>query len=70
MSTKIASLTLIGSLLAAQDFDILIRNGKIVDGAGSPSFHGDIGIKGGKIVAMGKVRTARRLAPWTPRGSS
>jgi N-acyl-D-amino-acid deacylase len=62
MSTKIASLTLIGSLLAAQDFDILIRNGKIVDGAGSPSFHGDIGIKGGKIVAMGKVpnRTAAR----------
>jgi len=48
--------------LAAQDFDILIRNGKIVDGTGSPSFHGDLGIKAGKIAAMGKLpnRTATR----------
>src|SRR5580692_12129158 len=41
--------------LSAQDYDILIRNGKIVDGTGDPSFHGDLAIKGGKIVAMGKL---------------
>ena len=48
--------------LSAQDYDILIRNGKIVDGTGDPSFHGDVAIRGGKIVAMGKLphKTATR----------
>lgn len=55
-------LTLLAACLAAQEFDILIRDGKIVDGTGSPSFHGDLGIKSGKIAAMGKLmnRTATR----------
>src|SRR5262245_19007858 len=45
-----------------QDFDILIRNGRIADGTGNPSFHGDVGIKNGKIAALGKLpgRTAAR----------
>jgi N-acyl-D-amino-acid deacylase len=60
MKKRIAILSLIASCVGAQDFDILIRTGKIVDGAGSPSFHGDLGIKGGKIAAAGKLpnRTA------------
>jgi len=37
-------------------YDLLIRNGRIVDGSGSPAFHGDIGIRGGKIVGMGRLR--------------
>jgi N-acyl-D-amino-acid deacylase len=55
-------LTLLAGCLAAQDFDILIQNGKIVDGTGSPAFHGDLGINGGKIAAMGKLmnKTAGR----------
>jgi N-acyl-D-amino-acid deacylase len=32
--------------------DVLIRNGRIVDGTGSPWFSGEIGIQGGKIVAL------------------
>ena len=31
--------------------DIAIRNGRIIDGSGSPEFRGDIGIANGKIVA-------------------
>src|SRR5262245_13210859 len=53
---------LLASTLAAQDFDILIRNGLIVDGTGSPGFHGDLALKGGKVAAMGKLgnKTAGR----------
>ncbi len=37
-------------------FDLIIRNGKIVDGSGLPSFTGDIAIKDGKIVRVGAVK--------------
>ena len=43
------------SLAGAQDFDVLIRGGRIVDGTGNPSYVADIGIRGGKIAAMGKL---------------
>ena len=48
-------------LAAAQDFDILIHDGRIADGTGNPAFHGDVGIKDGRIVAMGKL-AGRRAA--------
>ena len=32
--------------------DILIKNGRIVDGTGSPWFAGEIGVQGGKIVSL------------------
>jgi N-acyl-D-aspartate/D-glutamate deacylase len=48
--------------LAGQPFDLLIRNGRIVDGTGNPSFLAGIAISGGKIAAIGKLdgTTARR----------
>ena len=39
-------------------YDLLIRNGRIVDGSGMPAFRGDIGIKDGKIVEIGKLSGA------------
>jgi N-acyl-D-aspartate/D-glutamate deacylase len=37
------------------DFDLIVRNGLIVDGSGSEPFAGDVGIKDGKISAVGTV---------------
>lgn len=38
------------------EFDIRINGGAIVDGSGDPAYQGDIGIRDGKITAMGKVQ--------------
>ena len=35
-------------------FDLLIRNGKIIDGAGNPWYKGDVAIADGKIASIGK----------------
>ena len=36
-------------------YDLLIKNGLVVDGTGAPRRHADIAITGGKIVEIGKV---------------
>jgi dihydroorotase/N-acyl-D-amino-acid deacylase len=40
-------------------FDVIIRNGHILDGSGNPWFAADIGIKDGRIAAIGKLNGAR-----------
>ena len=40
-------------------YDLLIRNGSIVDGSGSASFVGDIGIMSDTIAAIGDLKKAR-----------
>lgn len=50
-------------LSAQHKVDILIRNGKIIDGSGNSWFYGDLAIKEGKIAAVGKLSnyTAPRI---------
>ncbi len=38
------------------DYDLLIKNGTIVDGLRMPAFKGDIGVRNGRIVAIGNVQ--------------
>ncbi len=39
----------------SNDFDVLIINGRIVDGTGNSWYNADVGIKGDRIVAIGKL---------------
>jgi N-acyl-D-aspartate/D-glutamate deacylase len=39
----------------APAYDLLIRNGRVVDGTGNPWFPADVAIKDGKITAVGRV---------------
>jgi N-acyl-D-amino-acid deacylase len=43
---------------AAQTFDVLILNGHLMDGTGSPWYSGDIGIRNGRIAALGRLHDA------------
>ena len=49
-------------------FDILIINGHIIDGTGSPWYSADIGIRDGKIAAIGRLTDAPRKRTIDARG--
>ena len=51
--------------LAAQDFDLILRNGRVVDGMGNPWYRADVGIRDGRIAAIGDLhrRGAKRTIP-------
>jgi N-acyl-D-aspartate/D-glutamate deacylase len=44
---------------APQAFDILIRNGRVLDGTGNPWYRADIGIRGDRIIAVGALDGAK-----------
>ena len=35
-------------------YDMLIKNGRVVDGSGGPSYFADVAVQGGRIVGVGK----------------
>ena len=43
---------------APASYDVIIRGGRIVDGTGNPWTTGDVAIKGGRIAAVGRLRSA------------
>lgn len=56
----ISALLLFSSASFAQDFDIIIANGRIVDCSGNPSYEANVGIRRDRIVSIGDL--SRRQA--------
>ncbi len=56
-STLLALMALAGSLLFAQApaYDVVIRNGRVLDGMGNPWIAADVAIKDGKFAAVGRI---------------
>jgi len=58
MRYRVIALVFVSALvvLRAQDpqYDLIIRNGRVVDGTGSPWFRGEIGIRGDQIAAIAR----------------
>lgn len=42
-----------------EPFDILLKNGRIIDGSGNPWYWADIGIRGDRIAAIGRLHDAK-----------
>jgi dihydroorotase/N-acyl-D-amino-acid deacylase len=57
----LAILSLAGFSLASgqENYDVIIRNGRLIDGAGNPWFRADVGIDGDRIVRIGDLSAAR-----------
>src|SRR5262245_37702516 len=41
---------------ADPEYDLVVRNGRVVDGSGNPWFYGDVAIRGDRLVAIGPGR--------------
>src|SRR5437016_1600794 len=57
----VAILSVFPSLVARAadpEYDLLVRNGRIVDGTGNAWFYGDVAVRGDRIVAVGRVPAA------------
>jgi len=44
---------------AAPEYDIIIRNGRVVDGSGRAAFNADVAIRGDRIARIGNLRGAK-----------
>jgi N-acyl-D-amino-acid deacylase len=44
---------------SAPQYDLVVRNGLVIDGSGRPGYRADLAIKGDRIVRIGKLKNAR-----------
>ena len=62
------ALSLFAATLAAADYDLLIRNARVVDGTGNPWYRADVAVSGGKIAAVGDLSSASATRSLDARG--
>lgn len=56
--TGILLLVVFSFAAQAQDFDLIVHHGRIVDGSGNPWYRADLGIRGNRIVFIGDLSHA------------
>ncbi|MGO9036562.1 MAG: N-acyl-D-amino-acid deacylase family protein [Steroidobacteraceae bacterium] len=44
---------------ASSDYDVIIEHGRVIDGTGAPWYAADVGIRAGRIAAIGRLDQAR-----------
>lgn len=54
-------IAVISGCVSDPDYDVLIRNGRIYDGSGTPSFMADVGIRADTIAKIGNLKRARGI---------
>src|SRR3954469_21202840 len=42
-------------LMSAADYDVVIRNARVIDGSGNPWYRADVALKDGRIAAIGRL---------------
>ena len=48
-----------GTRAAQHRFDLIIEHGRVIDGTGAPWYAADIGIRAGRIAAIGRLGRAK-----------
>ena len=41
-------------------YDLVVANGTVIDGSGAPRYVADVGVKDGRIAAIGRIRERAR----------
>lgn len=68
MILRILPTLIAAAALSAQPYDLVIRNGHIIDGTGSPWYTGDVGIRAGRIADIGVLSNAEAKRTIDARG--
>jgi N-acyl-D-amino-acid deacylase len=59
LAISFAAGILAAPLLFSADYEVIIRNARIVDGTGKPAYTGDVAIADGKIAAIGNLSSSK-----------
>lgn len=69
LTLTLSTMAAVTSVLSkASDYDLIIKNGRVIDGSGRPAFNADVAIKGDRIARVGNLAGARAKRTIDARG--